>query len=191
MKKPYVYIDILFPILLFLLAGCASYSRPQIINSFPERAFLIQDVPFFPEKDQLCGPASLQSLFAYWGKPVPREEISNAIYLPQIKGAFNFDLINFARSKGFPTDLPAGSLEEIERQVRARHPVIAFLNLGNSFFPLGHYIVIVGYDHLNQELIFHSGRNEFEKISYTTFANQWKSTGRWMLIILPPAEKIG
>ena len=191
MKKDDVFIGILFSILIFLLAACASYSRPQIINSLPEQAFLIPEVPFFPERDQLCGPASLQSLFAYWGKPVPREEISAAIYLPQIKGTFNFDLVNFARSKGFQTELPPGSLEEVERQVRAGHPVIAFLNLGNSFFPLGHYIVIIGYDHLNQELIFHSGQNEFEKISYKRFTNQWKSTDRWMLILLPPAGKNG
>lgn len=177
--------------LFFLLASCASYSSPQIMNSFPERAFLIPNVPFFPEKDQLCGPASLQSLFAYWGKPIPREEISKAIYLPQIKGTFNFDLVNFARSKGFQTAIPPGSLEEIERQVRENHPVIAFLNLGNSFFPLGHYIVIFGYDQLNQEFIFHSGLNEFERIPYRTFSNQWESTNRWMLVILPPTEKNG
>jgi ABC-type bacteriocin/lantibiotic exporter with double-glycine peptidase domain len=191
MKTPGMFTSIMVPALLLLLTGCAAYSRPQVINSSPEEAFLIPDVPFFPEKEQLCGPASLQSLFAYWGKPVPREEISHAIYLPQIKGTFNFDLVNFARSKGFLTELPAGSIEEIERQVRTNHPVIAFLNLGNSLFPLGHYIVIIGYDHLNQELIVHSGQNAFERISYQTFANQWKSTDRWMLIILPPAGKNG
>lgn len=122
---------------------------------------------------------------------ISQQEISKAIYLPQIKGTFNFDLVTFARSKGFETELPPGSLEEIERQIRIKRPVIAFLNLGNAFFPLGHYIVIVGYDHVRQELIFHSGENEFEKVTYRTFTNQWQSTDNWMLVAHPPEDKNG
>ncbi|MFI5303466.1 MAG: C39 family peptidase [Nitrospiria bacterium] len=191
MKKHGLRNWILGPVLFIILSGCAVNSRPEFNYSFPDKAFLIPEVPFFPQKDQLCGPASLQSVFAYWGKQYSQEEISKAIYLPQIKGTFNFDLVNFSRLKGFRTELPAGSIEEIERQIKASHPVIAFLNLGNSIFPLGHYIVIIGFDQITRELIFHSGQHEYEKMNYRTFSNQWKSTDRWMLVILPPAEKSG
>jgi ABC-type bacteriocin/lantibiotic exporter with double-glycine peptidase domain len=173
--------------LLLLLSSCAAFPKPEITNQDPGRAFLIPDVPFFPQKDQFCGPASLQSLFAYWGQTISQEEISKEIFIPQIKGTLNFDLVNFARSRGFQTETPPGSIEEIEKQVREKHPVIAFLNLGGRLFPLGHYIVIIGYDHLREELIFHSGQTEFERLSYKTFIHQWESTGNWMLAVLPPA----
>jgi ABC-type bacteriocin/lantibiotic exporter with double-glycine peptidase domain len=189
LKPSHLGISMTCPLLLLFLTGCVATSNSQVVRSFSKSAAVIPSVPFFPQKDQLCGPASLQSIFAFWGKNIPQEEISKAIYLPQIKGTFNFDLVTYARSVGFQTDLPPGSLEEIERQIRNNHPVIAFLNLGNAFFPLGHYIVIIGYDKELQELIFHSGMNEFETMSYRTFLKQWQSTDSWMLVISPPDHK--
>ncbi|MHB8482763.1 MAG: C39 family peptidase [Nitrospiria bacterium] len=170
-----------------ILTGCAYDRKPEITNQFPDRAFLIPGVPFFPQKDQFCGPASLQSVFAYWGRSFSQEEISKEIFIPQIKGTLNFDLVNFARKNGFLTETPSGTIEEIEHRIRRKHPVIAFLNLGNTLFPLGHYIVIIGYDRLKEEMIFHSGQNEYERMSYWSFVNQWKSTDYWMLVVLPQA----
>ncbi|MBI1821504.1 MAG: C39 family peptidase [Nitrospirae bacterium] len=170
---------------IFVLIGCTHNERPDITNQFPDKAFLIPGVPFFPQKDQFCGPASLQSVFAYWGRSFNQEEISKEIFIPQLKGTLNFDLVNFAAVHGFLAETPAGTREELEGQIRQKHPVIAFLNLGNNLFPLGHYIVIIGYDLSKKEIIFHSGQNEFKRMSYPAFLNQWKSTDDWMLVVLP------
>ena len=191
MIRTEIFIGILLSASLIAQSACSRYTRPDYSNLPPEEAYLIGNVPFFPEKDHLCGPASLQALFGFWNVPVTREEIANAVFLPQIRGAFNFDLVNFARSRGFQTEEPDGSIDRIERTVRSNRPVIAFLNLGTALFPLGHYVVIIGYDHRKKELIFHSGQNEFERMTYSRFDAQWESTNRWMLILLPPGEKNG
>jgi len=178
------------PILLLfclLASGCAgSSSRPEIDNNRPEQAYLIPAVPFFPQKELLCGPASLQSVFAFLGTDVPQDEIARDIFVPKIKGTLHFDLVLYARKKGFTTLTPEGSLDEMIRQIRSNRPVIAFLNQGTSLFPLGHYIVIFGYDQRNEALVAHSGTDEFEQIKYSKFLRQWETTGRWMLVILPP-----
>ncbi len=178
-------VDSILLTFFFVLVACAHNARPDITNQFPDKAFLITGVPFFPQKDQFCGPASLQSVFAYWGRPFSQEEISKEIFIPQLKGTLNFDLVNFATAQGFRAETPAGNLKELEERIRQKHPVIAFLNLGNNLFPLGHYIVIIGYDLSKREIIFHSGQNEFERMPYSTFLNQWKSTDDWMLVVLP------
>lgn len=179
----------LSPLLFFCLlaSGCASSSpRPEIDNSQPEQAYLIPSVPFFPQKELLCGPASLQSVFAFWGTAIPQEEIAGDIFLPNLKGTLHFDLVLYARKKGFTALTPEGSFGEISRQINSNRPVIVFLNQGTSLFPLGHYIVIVGYDRRKEVFIAHSGTDEFEQIKYSKFSSQWETTGRWMLVILPP-----
>jgi len=79
-----------------------------------------------------------------------------------------------------------GGLESLKNEIRMGHPIIAFLNLGFSDYPIGHFIVVFGYDDARKIFIAHWGNHPNKYISYSKFLKEWGKTGQWALLVLPP-----
>jgi len=150
-----------------------------------EQVHYIKDVPFFPQEENYCGPASLASVLGYWGHNISQEEVAREIYTPQIKGAITVDLVNYAKRKGFDAVSYKGDLEKLKFEIEKGHPVILFLHMGNSIVPRRHYIVVVGYDESMKAVIAYSGREKDILIPYDELLKSWERTGYWTLLILP------
>jgi len=150
-----------------------------------EQVHYIKDVPFFPQEENYCGPASLASVLGYWGHNISQEEVAREIYTPQIKGAITVDLANYAKRKGFDAVSYKGDLEKLKFEIEKGHPVILFLHMGNSIVPRRHYIVVVGYDESMKAVIAYSGREKDILIPYDELLKSWERTGYWTLLILP------
>jgi ABC-type bacteriocin/lantibiotic exporter with double-glycine peptidase domain len=153
-----------------------------------ETPLYVEGVPFYPQKEYQCGPASLAAVLNYWGQNVTPEEIAQAIYLPRLKGSLNIDLWRYAAAQGFDARMKEGSLEELQVHLARNQPVIAFLNLGFSFFPVGHFLVVVGLDPDQQAVIAYSGAEKNKRIPFREFLSDWKKTQYWYLIITPKKE---
>lgn len=153
----------------------------------PARAHFLSEVPFFAQEDHYCGPAALASILNFYGKELSQEEIAESIYIPQVKGTLNLDLLLYARKQGFETEILNCDLERLKKDLSGGHPLIVFLNLGRSLYPIRHYAVVVGYDDTQQVIVIHSGGRKNQIISYKKFQKAWKKTGYWCLLILPPA----
>jgi ABC-type bacteriocin/lantibiotic exporter with double-glycine peptidase domain len=145
----------------------------------------VKGVPFFPQKKYQCGPASLASILNYWGQEVSPDEIAQAIYLPHLKGSLTMDLWHFARAQGLDTQVEEGSLGYLKAQLQQKQPVIAFVNLGFRFFPVGHFLVVVGLDPHEHSVIAYSGTEKDKKIPYPKFLSSWEKTGYWSLVVTP------
>lgn len=165
-----------------LFSGCASAVRPSPASAPP----LLLKVPYFPQQVGLCGPASLASVLNYWKEAVSVDEVAQAVYLPRLQGALGFDLVLFARKKGMRAENFKGSLGAVRDRLSQGVPLIAFLNLGNRLFPVGHFVVITGIDEERGRVIVHSGAEENKPIPYPTFMTAWEKTGFWALQIVPP-----
>ncbi|HLG21495.1 MAG TPA: C39 family peptidase [Candidatus Manganitrophaceae bacterium] len=170
--------------LLFLWASCAP------ISAVPTSArTLLLDVPFFPQQENLCGPASLASILHYWNEKTPVEEIARAVYLPKLKGSLGIDLARFARDKNFKAEYYNGSLSDLRGHLARGVPVIAFLNLGNRLFPAGHFVAVTGLDERREEVIAHSGTEPNKRIPYKVFIAAWEKTRFWTLRVTPPERR--
>ncbi|UCD83841.1 MAG: PA2778 family cysteine peptidase [Deltaproteobacteria bacterium] len=180
-----------FPLLIFFVAcSPASLSRVKAnIELNPTRAHFLSEVPFFSQKDHYCGPAALASILNFYDKELSQEDIAKSVYLPQVKGALNIDLLLYAREQGFEAKILNGDLERLKKEIARGHPLIIFLDLGWCFYPVRHYAVAVGYDDIQQVVIVHSGKKENQLISYKKFQKAWKKTGNWCLLILPRQDK--
>lgn len=165
---------------LALVSACAP---GQMRSPSPEALRL--NVPYFPQQVGLCGPASLTSVFHYWREEISVEEVTRAVYLPELNGALGIDLTHFARKKGMRAESYAGSLPDIKRHLSQGIPLIAFLNLGGRVFPVGHFVVITGLDETREEVIVHSGSEENKPIPYQTFVAAWEKTKYWTLQVVP------
>lgn len=164
-----------------LFAACAGRGGARE----PEGGKVLLSVPFFPDSTDQCGPSVLASVLGYWGKPVEPAELKKEIYRASLKGALTVDMLLAAQERGLDADLGGGGLAEVKGELDAGRPVIAFLNVGFRAVPIGHYVVITGYDDSRRIVFAHSGKERDRRIGYGRFDKAWERTERWALLIKP------
>jgi len=168
-----------------LLSGCAPFCVPCASVQDPRGGRVLLNVPFFPDDTDQCGPSALASVLGYWGKPAEPAVLRQEIYQAQLKGSLTVDLLLAVENRGFSAEMVNGSLDRLRSELDAGHPLIAFVNVGYRFYPVGHYLVITGYDDRRQSVCAHSGMKRDQWISYWKFDKQWEKTARWAFLILP------
>ena len=57
------------------------------------------------------------------------------------------------------------------------------MNLGWRFLPIGHFLVVTGYDEARRGVYAHSGVKKDAFVPYRKFMKQWDRTGRWALVV--------
>jgi ABC-type bacteriocin/lantibiotic exporter with double-glycine peptidase domain len=194
--------------LIFLalaMAGCATYdegglrrsgaqpvteSSTESQSASPNTVY-VKEVPFFPQTQYQCGPASLAAVLNYWGSRVSPDEITKEIYRADLKGTLSLDLFLYAKDRHFDASMRQGSWELLEAQLKRNRPVIAFLNLGFRQVPIGHFVVVVGLDPDQKTVIAYSGTTKDEPIPYDRFRAAWEKTNYWSLLIQPPSSQDG
>lgn len=166
---------------LALGAGCAHRAVPAAWDA-PRL-----EVPFFPDAAGQCGPSALASVLGYWGRHTQPADLRRELYQPKLKGTLPLDLLLAARERGLRAEMSSGDLKALKGEIDAGRPVIAFVNFGFSFLPIGHFLVVTGYDDARGGVIAHSGRRRNEFFAYRRFERIWEMTGRWTLVAsLPP-----
>lgn len=172
-------------IFLFLfLIGC----QPSYYNleyRFEGQGNYIKGVPFFPQEENYCGPASMAGVLGYWGDNISQEEAARDIFIPALKGTVTVDMVNYPRKRGFHASAYKGSLENLKEEVDKGHPLILYIHMGIPLVPRRHYMVAVGYDETKKAVIAYSGREKDILIPYEELLKSWRRTGYWALLIIP------
>jgi ABC-type bacteriocin/lantibiotic exporter with double-glycine peptidase domain len=169
----------LFLLFVPLLLSCAE--TLYLKESKPSR--IINNVPFYPQEDFQCGPASLASVLNFWGIAVTPEEIAAEIYSPSAGGTLNLDMMLYSGKKGMKATYYKGSMEDIKNKIDLGHPMIVMIDLGKLFYQQNHFMVVVGYD--ENGIIAHSGKERLNPISLKSFTKTWEKTNFWTLWIRP------
>ena len=175
-------------VLLVFLGGCATspQTRSLLDNppDIPPRVELTE-VPFFPQQEYHCGPASLASIISYRGTAVEPEQIVPLIYVPDLKGSLQAEVIAATRQfELLPVQLD-GTLESLLREIAAGNPIFVLQNLGLDLVPVWHYEVVVGYDFEQGTMIMRSGARPRVSRSFALFEKTWQRAGHWALAIVP------
>lgn len=170
-------------VVAIFLSGCGTAGVPR----GPEGRQVRLDVPFFPDDTDQCGPSALASVLGYWGRPQAPSELRAELYRANLKGALTVDMLLAAEARGLTTEMADGGLDRVKRELDAGHPLIAFIDIGFKAYPIGHYMVITGYDDGRRTLFAHSGKKRNQRIPYAKFDRLWEKTNRWALLTLPPA----
>lgn len=174
------------------LSGCAATLQGSALQKawpahWPERV-LLADVPFFPQDDFLCGPATLAMVAQAAGNPVTPEILTPQVYLPGRQGALQVEMLAAARRQGLVPYLLAPELSALLEEVAAGQPVLVLQNLSLPMAPMWHYAVVVGYDWANQTVILHSGTTERLAMSLATFEHTWARSERWAVRVVAPTQ---
>ena len=178
-------------LLLLCLMGCSCSSGPAFHGAegtSQSHRIYVSGVPFYPQQAYQCGPASLAAVLNYWGKPVTPDDIATAIYSPRLKGTLSLDMWQYALAQDLQADMRNGSLEDLKGHLEQHVPVIAFLNLGYRWLPVGHFVVVVGLDPDARSVITYSGTEQNSRISYDRFLEAWQKTKFWALVVRPKTD---
>lgn len=167
-----------------VMTGCAA-SRPHEAAAPREGAGRVLEVPFFADDTDQCGPSALASVMTFWDRAVAPAELRKEMYLAHLKGTLPVDLLLTAKRRGFAAHFSNGSLETVKAELMKGRPLIAFVNQGYDFMPLGHYMVITGYDDERGGLYVHSGLKADKFVPYEKFLEDWDKTRRATMLVVP------
>jgi tetratricopeptide (TPR) repeat protein len=173
--------------LLALLTACATSPQTrQLVDdppAIPQRVEL-SEVPFFPQQEYHCGPAALAGIINYRGTVVQPDEIARLVYVPELKGSLQVEIVAASRQFGLlPVQLD-GKLESLLRELEAGNPVFVLQNLGLDAYPVWHYEIVIGYDFEQRYMILRSGVNRRITRSFALFEKTWQRADHWALVLV-------
>lgn len=172
---------IILLIIFFIVCSCSTVSV-----QFESKPVMINKVPFYPQEDYQCGPASLAGVLNYWGVSVTPDEIAKAIYSESAKGTLNIDMPLYVNKKGLYALQYAGSQDDLKAKINDGYPLIVLVDYGFSVYQANHFMVVVGYN--DYGVIVNSGRTENMFIDMEKFLKTWKRTNYWTLLIKQKKE---
>jgi hypothetical protein len=172
-----------------LWTGCATAPPKVELPSSLDipRKIELTEVPFYPQGEFQCGPASLAMTLKWSGVEITPEQLKPEVYTPSRQGSLPPDMIGAARRHG-RVAYPIHRIENVLKEVAGGHPVIVLQQLRSFFQASWHYAVIIGYDLDQQKIILHSGVEAREVLSIDEFADTWKPSGHWGLLTLAPQK---
>lgn len=181
-------------IIAMTLCACAPSSIIRHTNdalSPGERKVVhLTNVPFYPNNTDQCGPASLASILNFWNKDVTPEELKSQVYVQRLHGSLPMDMLPALKHYGLDGKIISGSYESVKAELRAGRPLIAYLDFGTRSHPIGHYVVVTGYDDQRGGLYIHSAMRKDKFARYERFNRGWKDTDYWLLLASPSTSNI-
>lgn len=163
----------------------------KIIAADPDAGRLLE-VPFIPQKDYECGPASLAMVLGYYKIPADADRIAKRFETEKVAGTFTVDLLIAATERGVEAHWVAGTMEALRAEIDRKRPAIVFLNLAINPLPRRHFAVAAGYvTHRGKNyIVLHSGRTPWLLVPEKKFMREWKRTG-YLMMTIDPKEKSG
>ncbi len=162
----------------FLLAACSTAPMQP-----GPGAVIIENVPFYPQEDYQCGPASLAGVMNYRGMRITPEEAAKDIYSGSAKGTLSMDMLFYAQNKGLNAVQYAGNWDDLKAKIDGGQPLIVLVDYGFYLYQANHFMVIIGYN--GNSVIANSGRAERAAFDKESFLKSWKRTNYWTLWIKP------
>lgn len=162
--------------LVLLCISCAT--TPQLN---PERAFVIENVPFFPQDDYQCGPSSLATVLSFWGMKTDPGQVARDIYSRSARGTLTIDMARYAARGGLEAVQYSGGWEDLRARIESGYPMIVLVDFGFSFYQVNHFMVAVGVS--DGSVIVNSGKDERLRMDKYAFLKAWARTKFWTLWI--------
>jgi tetratricopeptide (TPR) repeat protein len=179
-------------VFLLCLGACATPPQTRLMLASPPaslpRHVELTEVPYFAQDAFQCGPASLAMTLNAAGIAVTPEILKPELYLPDLHGSLQVEMLAASRRHGAVAYQLAPELNDVLREVAAGTPVVVLQNLAFAWYPVWHYAVVVGYDLDNAEIILRSGPEKRQVLPMRTFEYTWARSGYWAMVALLPGK---
>lgn len=169
-------------VLLIILASCAGYHDTPVRDTFD----IIENVPFYPQVEFQCGPASLAGVLGYYGTVVSPDDIAHDIFSRSAQGTLGMDLSLYAEKRNFSAHQYHGSLQDIKDTILKKHPLIILADYGFWALQQNHFMVVIGSS--GDGVIVNSGKERHKYIANAELMRIWQRTKFWTLLITPQEQ---
>ncbi len=142
---------------------------------------VLENVPFHPQEDHQCGPASLAGVLNYQGLGISPDEIARDLFSKSAGGTLTIDMALYPQRKGFFSLSYSGGISDLREKIDSGYPLVVMVDYGFSVWQKNHFMVIVGYN--NDGVIANSGRKKHEFIENDSFLRTWRKTDFWTLLV--------
>lgn len=170
------------PCLIALFISCALVccsAAPLVPRSEP---VIIGKVPFYPQEEFECGPASLAGVLNFWSMGVASpQQIAKDIFSGSARGTLTMDMELYAQKLGFDALRYSGNWQDLSAKIKAGYPLVVLVDYGFSVFQVNHFMMLVGFS--DEGVVANSGLTERQFIDKNTFLRSWKKTDYWTLWI--------
>ena len=175
---------------IVLLSACSSIPIDSNRNGdVPlQESHSILNLPYFPQEDDQCGPASLATMLAARDINVSPEALRAQVYIPSKQGSLTTEMVARARRQGLLVYPLKPQLFDIVAEVSADNPVLVLQNLGFNWLPRWHFTVVIGYDLAQQSLTLRSGQHRNYQVPIALFLKTWQRADHWAVIINKPQQ---
>lgn len=174
-------------LLVVLVSACSINPRVQLAQLEVAPAQL-QGIPFHPQTEFHCGPASLAGVLGASGIDADPDQLAPQVYLPGREGSLQVELLGATRRAGRIPYVIEREPAAIAAELAAGRPVLVMQNLRTPRFPLWHYAVVTGVDPDDNRFVLNSGTEEAVEIGAPTFMRTWDWAQRWAFVVLAPGE---
>lgn len=148
----------------------------------------LRETPFFPQTDNLCGPAALATVLSQSGVAVDIDELEAEVYIPEKEGSLQLELIAAARGHSRIPYVIDPHFASLIAELNAGRPVLLLQNLGFKIAPIWHYAVAIGYLPNERRVVLRSGDVERYIMSERKFLRTWQRGDNWGLVVLSTDE---
>ncbi len=177
--------------MLFFCIGLLACVAPQTRQLQVERPHdlptqaLIAEVPFFPQQQYHCGPATLAMAINYHGIKITPRELAEDVFTPGLQGSLQIEMKAAVRKRGMLAYELTPELVYLLAEVAVGNPVIVLQNLAIKWYPVWHYATVIGYDLNRNTITLHTGLNANYAMPMGTFEHTWQRANNWALVALP------
>lgn len=151
------------------------------------KAHALLDVPYVSQTPELCGGAAVAMVLRYWGE----RGVFPEDFAPLVKagdgGILTGALTTTVRDRGWQAFVVPPNDDTVHARIRSEidrgRPLVALIDVGTRTY---HYVVVVGST--DQDVVIHDpARAPFRVLPWAEFDRAWAVTGRWLMLVLPPA----
>lgn len=142
------------------------------------------DVPFLPQREDLCGGAAAAMVLRYWGATAFADDFADLVE-PRAEGIRTTVLVRAIAARGWQAVAAAPTAPDgaawVGGHLAAGRPVIALIAVGGGRF---HYVVIVAQT--SERVVLHDPAvGPFRVLTPQAFDAAWAAAGRWALLVVP------
>ena len=151
-------------------------------------SYEIQDIPFYPQVEDQCGPSSLATMLGVQGVNISPEQLRGKLYIPGKEGTVTTEMIAQARLFGFLVYPLEPDFINLLAEINAGNPVLVMQNLGFNWLPMWHFSVAMAYDLNAQKISLRSGDEVKHDVDFSLFLKTWQRANSWAIVIVPPEK---
>ncbi len=142
------------------------------------------DVPYLPQKQDLCGGAAAAMVLRYWGKGDVYPEDFASLIDPDDHGIPASVLATALQERGWQAMSFRGTTKLARAYLVKGRPLLILLENAPGVF---HYVVWVGWT--SSHVVVHDpSRGPYRLIKTDEFHEAWAATDHWSLLILPTQD---